>query len=48
MRDVGKVMGLTEDVTGALASQVWGWSEEGSRTRTPRSWASTSPTGACA
>ncbi|MBV8592523.1 MAG: error-prone DNA polymerase, partial [Acetobacteraceae bacterium] len=25
----GKVMGLPEDVTGALASQVWGWSEEG-------------------
>ena len=29
MREVGKVLGLTEDVTGALASQVWGWSEEG-------------------
>ncbi len=29
VRDVGKVMGLSEDVTGALASQVWGWSEEG-------------------
>jgi error-prone DNA polymerase len=29
VRDVGKVMGLTEDVTGALAAQVWGWSEEG-------------------
>ncbi|CAA9288802.1 MAG: Error-prone repair homolog of DNA polymerase III alpha subunit [uncultured Craurococcus sp.] len=29
VRDVGKVMGLPEDVTGALASQVWGWSEEG-------------------
>ncbi len=29
VRDVGKVLGLTEDVTGALASQVWGWSEEG-------------------
>ncbi len=29
VREVGKVMGLTEDVTGALASQVWGWSEEG-------------------
>ena len=29
MREVGKVMGLTEDVTGALSSQVWGWSEEG-------------------
>jgi len=23
------VLGLTEDVTSALASQVWGWSEEG-------------------
>ena len=29
VRDVGRVMGLTEDVTGTLASQVWGWSEEG-------------------
>ena len=29
VRDVGKAMGLTEDVTGALASQVWTWSEEG-------------------
>jgi error-prone DNA polymerase len=29
VRDVGKVMGLTEDVTSALSSQVWGWSEEG-------------------
>ena len=29
IRDVGRVMGLTEDVTGALASQVWGWSKEG-------------------
>jgi error-prone DNA polymerase len=29
IRDVGKVMGLTEDVTAALSSQVWGWSAEG-------------------
>jgi error-prone DNA polymerase len=29
VRDVGKVLGLTEDVTGALASQVWSWGEEG-------------------
>ncbi|MBW4024834.1 MAG: error-prone DNA polymerase [Proteobacteria bacterium] len=29
VRDVGKVMGLTEDVTSALAGQVWGWSNEG-------------------
>ena len=29
LRDVGKVMGLPEDVTSALASQVWGWSEDG-------------------
>ncbi len=29
VREVGKVMGLTEDVTAALAGQVWGWSEEG-------------------
>ncbi len=29
VRDVGKALGLTEDVTGALAAQVWGWSEDG-------------------
>ena len=29
VREVGKALGLTEAVTGALASQVWGWSEEG-------------------
>ena len=29
VREVGKVMGLPEDVAGALAGQVWGWSEEG-------------------
>ncbi len=29
MREVGKALGLTEDVTGALSTQVWGWSEEG-------------------
>ncbi len=29
VREVGKAMGLTEDVTAALAGQVWGWSEEG-------------------
>jgi error-prone DNA polymerase len=29
IREVGKAMGLSEDVTGALAKQVWGWSSEG-------------------
>ena len=29
VRDVGKALGLTEDVTKALASQVWAWSDEG-------------------
>ena len=29
IRDVGRAMGLGEDVTGALAGQVWGWSLEG-------------------
>ncbi|HEX2943343.1 MAG TPA: error-prone DNA polymerase, partial [Rhodopila sp.] len=29
VRDVGKALGLSEDITGALASQVWSWSEEG-------------------
>ncbi|MHA6721973.1 error-prone DNA polymerase [Sphingomonas sp. RS2018] len=31
VREVGKVMGLSEDMTAALAGQVWGWSEEGVR-----------------
>ncbi|WP_431469047.1 error-prone DNA polymerase [Sphingosinithalassobacter sp. LHW66-3] len=29
VREVGKVLGLPEDLTGALAGQVWGWSSEG-------------------
>jgi error-prone DNA polymerase len=29
IRDVGKALGLTEDVISALASQVWAWSDEG-------------------
>jgi error-prone DNA polymerase len=29
IRDVGKVLGLTEDLIKMLSSQVWGWSEEG-------------------
>ena len=29
IRDVGKAMGLTEDLIKMLSSQVWGWSEEG-------------------
>ena len=29
MRDVGKALGLPEDLTRALAGLVWGWSEEG-------------------
>jgi error-prone DNA polymerase len=29
VREVGKVLGLTEDVTAALAGQVWGWSNDG-------------------
>ena len=29
IREVGKALGLPEDMTGALASQVWGWSNEG-------------------
>ncbi|MFL1463753.1 error-prone DNA polymerase [Roseococcus sp. DSY-14] len=28
VRDVGKALGLPEDVTGALAAQVWGWGGE--------------------
>jgi error-prone DNA polymerase len=29
LRDVGKALGLTEDLIKVLSSQVWGWSEEG-------------------
>ncbi len=29
IREVGKVLGLPEDMTGALAGQVWGWSNDG-------------------
>lgn len=29
VREVGKVMGLTEDITAGLAGLVWGWSEDG-------------------
>ncbi len=29
VREVGKVLGLSEDMTAALAGQVWGWSSEG-------------------
>ena len=29
VREVGKVLGLSEDVTGALASTTWGWNSSG-------------------
>jgi error-prone DNA polymerase len=29
LRDVGKALGLTEDLVKALSGQVWGWSREG-------------------
>ncbi|QJU59353.1 error-prone DNA polymerase [Sphingomonas sp. AP4-R1] len=29
VREVGKALGLPEDMTGSLAGLVWGWSEEG-------------------
>ena len=29
LRDVGKALGLPEDLVKSLSSQVWGWSEEG-------------------
>jgi error-prone DNA polymerase len=29
VREVGKALGLPEDLTAALSSQVWGWSNEG-------------------
>ena len=33
VREVGKALGLTEDVVAGLASQVWGWSREGVEAR---------------
>ncbi len=29
IREVGKVMGLSQDVTAALSGQIWGWSTDG-------------------
>ncbi len=29
MREVGKALGLPEDLTKALAGLIWGWSQEG-------------------
>ena len=29
VREVGKALGLPEDMTGSLASMIWGWSTEG-------------------
>jgi error-prone DNA polymerase len=29
VREVGKALGLSEDVLGALAGQIWGWSNDG-------------------
>ena len=29
LRDVGKALGLPEDLIKMLSSQVWGWSEQG-------------------
>ena len=29
VREIGKVLGLTEDVTAVMAGSVWGWSNEG-------------------
>ena len=33
VRDVGKALGLSEDVLGALSSQIWGWSNDGMQQR---------------
>ncbi|MFW2829635.1 error-prone DNA polymerase [Sphingomonas sp. ID0503] len=32
VREVGKALGLPEDMTAAMAGQVWGWSNEGVKT----------------
>jgi error-prone DNA polymerase len=33
IREVGKALGLTEDLTAALSGQIWGWSSEGVQDR---------------
>jgi error-prone DNA polymerase len=42
VREVGKALGLPEDMTAALAGQVWGWSNEASPTATSPNSTSTS------
>ena len=37
LRDVGKALGLTEDLIKMLSSQVWGWVRKASSRSTPRS-----------
>jgi error-prone DNA polymerase len=41
VREVGKALGLPEDLTGALAGQVWGWSTTASPSAMSRARAST-------
>ena len=36
LRDVGKALGLPEDLIKQLSGQVWGWSEEGVADRARR------------
>jgi error-prone DNA polymerase len=36
VREVGKALGLPEDVTGSLAGMIWGWSKEGVADREAR------------
>jgi error-prone DNA polymerase len=38
IRDVGKALGLTEDLIKMLSSQVWGWSEEGVEDKPVPAW----------
>ena len=47
LRDVGKALGLPEDLIKMLSSQVWGWSEEGVEPKHAEDSISISATGAC-
>jgi error-prone DNA polymerase len=38
VRDVGKALGLPEDLTSSLAGLVWGWSAEAGRRAEPGHW----------
>jgi error-prone DNA polymerase len=47
LRDVGKALGLPEDMITALSAGVWGWSRRASAKSRSRAQHESCPTGAC-